>query len=71
MEQEGCKPTLITYNVILNIYGKMGMLWNKIKTVFEGMRSSGVVPDAYTYNTVISCCGRDLCTRKQKVFLKR
>ncbi|KAK6916492.1 Pentatricopeptide repeat [Dillenia turbinata] len=25
MEEEGCKPALITYSVILNVYGKMGM----------------------------------------------
>ncbi|GFY89533.1 pentatricopeptide repeat (PPR) superfamily protein [Actinidia rufa] len=48
MEEEGCKPTLITYNVILNVYGKMGMPWSKITSVLEGMKSSGIVPDAYT-----------------------
>ncbi|KAI9180509.1 hypothetical protein LWI28_005497 [Acer negundo] len=30
MEEEGCKPTLITYNVILKVYGKRGMPWNEI-----------------------------------------
>ncbi|KAJ7946134.1 Pentatricopeptide repeat-containing protein [Quillaja saponaria] len=58
MEEEGCKPTLITYNVILNVYGKMGMPWNKIRAVVEGMKSDGVAPDLYTYNTLISCCRR-------------
>ncbi|KAJ6315186.1 hypothetical protein OIU78_018637 [Salix suchowensis] len=58
MEEEGCKPTLITYNVILNVYGKMGMPWNKIKGLFEGMKNAGVLPDEYTYNTLITCCRR-------------
>ncbi|KAF9619628.1 hypothetical protein IFM89_007949 [Coptis chinensis] len=58
MEEEGCQPTLITYNVILNVYGKMGMPWNKILAVVDGMRSQGIMPDSYTYNTLISCCRR-------------
>ncbi|KAG9157808.1 hypothetical protein Leryth_026484 [Lithospermum erythrorhizon] len=58
MEEEGCKPTLITYNVILNVYGKMGMPWNTILGVLDGMKDCGVAPDAYTYNTLISCCRR-------------
>lgn len=56
MEEEGCKPTLITYNVILNMYGKMGMPWSKIMTLVERMKSTGVRPDSYTYNTLISYC---------------
>ncbi|PSS02662.1 Pentatricopeptide repeat-containing protein [Actinidia chinensis var. chinensis] len=59
MEEEGCRPTLITYNVILNVYGKMGTPWSKITEVLEGMKSSGIVPDAYTYNTLIACCRRE------------
>ncbi|XP_050210386.1 pentatricopeptide repeat-containing protein At5g02860 [Mercurialis annua] len=58
MEEEGSKPTLITYNVILNVYGKMGMPWSKISGLVDGMKSSGVAPDDYTYNTLISCCRR-------------
>ncbi|KAD6794893.1 hypothetical protein E3N88_05789 [Mikania micrantha] len=52
------KPTKITYNVILNVYGKMGMPWNKIESVFDSMKNSGVFPDSYTFNTLISCCKR-------------
>ncbi|KAF5180301.1 Pentatricopeptide repeat-containing protein [Thalictrum thalictroides] len=58
MEEEGCQPTLITYNVILNVYGKMGMPWNKIIAIVEGMKSQRIKPDSYTYNTLISCCKR-------------
>ncbi|CAN6554812.1 unnamed protein product [Malus baccata var. baccata] len=56
MEEEGCRPTLITYNVILNVYGKMGMPWHKIRALVEGMKSSGIALDSYTYNTLITCC---------------
>ncbi|KAK1375190.1 hypothetical protein POM88_031383 [Heracleum sosnowskyi] len=56
MEEEGCKPTLITYNVILNVYWEIGMPGKKITTIFDGMKSSGVALDAYTYNTLISSC---------------
>ncbi|PON31618.1 Pentatricopeptide repeat, partial [Trema orientale] len=58
MEGEGCQPTLITYNVILNVYGKMGMPWNKIIALLDGMKRAGVASDSYTYNTLISCCRR-------------
>ncbi|RZC62343.1 hypothetical protein C5167_024132 [Papaver somniferum] len=58
MEEEGCQPTLITYNVILNVYGKMGVPWSKIMDVVDGMKKQGVFPDSYTYNTLISCCRR-------------
>ncbi|KAI3851468.1 hypothetical protein MKW92_040921 [Papaver armeniacum] len=42
MEEEGCQPTLITYNVILNVYGKMGVPWSKIMDVVDGMKKQGV-----------------------------
>ncbi|CAL9018046.1 unnamed protein product [Prunus brigantina] len=53
MEEEGCRPTLITYNVTLNVYGKMGMPWNKIRALVECMKSA-IAPDSYTYNTFIT-----------------
>ncbi|OIV92593.1 hypothetical protein TanjilG_07584 [Lupinus angustifolius] len=58
MQQEGCTPTLITFNVILNVYGKMGMPWSKIIALVDAMKRDGVPPDLYTYNTLISCCRR-------------
>ena len=58
MEEEGCKPTLITYNVVLNVFGKMGTPWSKIMSLVEKMKSYGIAPDAYTYNTLITCCKR-------------
>ena len=56
MEEEGCKTTLITYNVILNVYGKMSTPWNKIMDVIDGMKNTGIATNLYTYNTLISCC---------------
>ncbi|KAL2930060.1 hypothetical protein RDABS01_035470 [Bienertia sinuspersici] len=58
MEDVGCKPTLVTYNVILNVYGKMGMPWIKITEIMDNMKRDGIAPDLYTYNTLISCCRR-------------
>ncbi|KAK1390870.1 hypothetical protein POM88_019048 [Heracleum sosnowskyi] len=66
MEEEGCKLTLITYNVILNVYWEIGMPWKKITEVFDGMRSSGVAPDAYTYNTLISSCRQGTLSQEAK-----
>ena len=36
----------------------MVMRWNKIIVLFEGMKNAGILPDEYTYNTLITCCGR-------------
>ncbi|KAL4590093.1 hypothetical protein LXL04_003012 [Taraxacum kok-saghyz] len=69
MEEEGIQPTKITYNVILNVYGKMGMPWDKIESIFNDMKNSGVSPDSYTYNTLISCCKRgSLHKEAEKIF---
>lgn len=37
MVQEGWKPTLITYSIILNVYGKMGMPWNELLSLIQAM----------------------------------
>lgn len=55
MVQEGCKPTLIAYSIILNVYGKMGVPWNKILSLIKAMKKDGASPNLYTYNTLISC----------------
>ncbi|KAK1371262.1 hypothetical protein POM88_037354 [Heracleum sosnowskyi] len=39
MEEEGCKPTLITYNVILNVDWEIVMSWKMITTVFDNPES--------------------------------
>ena len=56
MKEVGCEPTLITYNAILNVYGKMGMPWAKIIALVQDMKCHGLAPDLCTYNTLISCC---------------
>ena len=71
MEEEGCKATLITYNVNLNVYGKMGMRWNNIMDVVDGMKSAGIAPDSYTYNTLISCFRRGSLYEEAAVFMRR
>ncbi|KAK6916363.1 Pentatricopeptide repeat [Dillenia turbinata] len=46
IEEEDCKPTLITYNVILNVYGKMGgSLYDEAAEDFEEMKLAGFRPD--------------------------
>ncbi|PQQ04860.1 pentatricopeptide repeat-containing protein [Prunus yedoensis var. nudiflora] len=75
MEEEGCRPTLITYNVILNVYGKMGMPWNKIRAlveseVFQEMKLAGFVPDKVTYNALLDVYGKSRQTKEAMEVLK-
>lgn len=56
MEEEGCKLILIIYNVVLNVFGKMGIFWSKIMFFVEKMKSDGIVFDVYMYNMFIICC---------------
>ncbi|AET00837.2 putative pentatricopeptide [Medicago truncatula] len=56
MQRDGYTPTLVTYNSILNVYGKMGMPWSRVTAIFYSMKTNGVVPDLYIYNTLITCC---------------
>jgi pentatricopeptide repeat domain-containing protein 1 len=52
-------PTLVTYNVVLDVYGRMGRLWPWIVALLDEMRVAGVEPDSFIASTVIAACCRD------------
>ncbi|EFH64217.1 hypothetical protein ARALYDRAFT_893099 [Arabidopsis lyrata subsp. lyrata] len=62
-------PTLVTYNVILDVFGKMGRSWRKILGVLEEMRSKGLKFDEFTCSTVLSACAREGLLREAKDFV--
>jgi pentatricopeptide repeat domain-containing protein 1 len=35
---------VVTYNVMLDVYGKMGNSWNKVVSLFEEMKNRGFRP---------------------------
>jgi pentatricopeptide repeat domain-containing protein 1 len=59
MRGQGVAPTLVTYNVVIDVYGRMGRSWPRIVTLLEEMRAAGVEPDDFTSSTVIAACCRD------------
>ncbi|GAU41422.1 hypothetical protein TSUD_26020 [Trifolium subterraneum] len=59
MKETGLDPTLVTYNVMLDVYGKMGRSWDKILELLDQIKSRGLVFDDFTCSTVISACGRE------------
>ncbi|PWZ15464.1 Pentatricopeptide repeat-containing protein [Zea mays] len=51
------KPKLVvTYNVLIDLYGKAGRLKNALD-MFLDMPAHGVMPDTYTFNTLINIFG--------------
>jgi pentatricopeptide repeat protein len=47
MQRNGCKPDIITYNVLLNHYCEKGML-DKAEMLIHKMEMCGVNPDGYS-----------------------
>lgn len=48
-----CKPDLITYNIVLDILGRVGRV-NDMLNEFVSMKEAGVVPDFISYNTLLN-----------------
>ncbi|KAK6159068.1 hypothetical protein DH2020_006382 [Rehmannia glutinosa] len=67
MKVREVRPTLVTYNVMLDVYGKMGRSWDKILQLLDEMRSVGLEFDEFTCSTVISACGREGLLEEAKV----
>lgn len=68
MKDSGLSPSLVTYNVMLDVYGKMGRSWDKILGLLDEMRSEGLQFDEFTCSTVISACGREGLINEAKEF---
>eukprot|EP01018_Ginkgo_biloba_P033786 Gb_00138 [translate_table: standard] len=71
IEEEGCEPIIITYNIMLDVYRKMGNCWNKVLSLFAQMKNRGINPDEYTYNTPISACRRGSMHEEAVEFFKK
>lgn len=68
LKESGLSPTLVTYNVMLDVYGKMGRSWKKILSLLDEVRSKGLEFDEFTCSTVISACGREGLLEEAKIF---
>ncbi|KAL0453419.1 UNVERIFIED_CONTAM: Pentatricopeptide repeat-containing protein, chloroplastic, partial [Sesamum latifolium] len=68
MKCRGSCPTLVTYNVMLDVYGKKGRSWDKVLELLDEMRSVGLEFDEFTCSTVISACGREGLLEEAKSF---
>lgn len=69
MKDEGPQPNIVTYNVIIDLYGKKGRSWENILELFEEMKAQGIRPDEYTYNTAITACASgSLCEEAKELF---
>ncbi|KAK3211109.1 hypothetical protein Dsin_015815, partial [Dipteronia sinensis] len=52
MEKRGVRPNIVTYNVLIDVYGKKRKL-EEAKLLFKEMKNIGVRPDTIAYNTLI------------------
>ncbi|KAH9610205.1 hypothetical protein KSS87_016196 [Heliosperma pusillum] len=59
MKEKGVSPNLVTYNVMLDVYGKMGRSWDRVVGLLDEMSSEGLEFDEFTCSTVIAACGRE------------
>eukprot|EP00887_Chlorella_sp_A99_P000227 scaffold13.g227.t1 len=55
MLAEGCTPNLVTYNTLIDVYGKTGA-WEDAVRVLDALEQQGIDPEIRTYNTVIIAC---------------
>lgn len=57
MPQRGCLPTDVTYNILIDGYGRSGDIIN-MQTKFVEMLEAGWTPDTWTYNALIRSFGK-------------
>jgi pentatricopeptide repeat protein len=55
MKNVGCEPNIVTYNTLIDVYGKTGQSREALQ-VLETMRCTGVKPVLRTFNTLIIAC---------------
>ncbi|KAM1189924.1 hypothetical protein ACFX2J_025539 [Malus domestica] len=60
MKDSGLKPNLVTYNAVIDAYGKgewslrgRGGLWEAAQNLCSEMVDGGIDQDIYTYNTLL------------------
>lgn len=55
MLREGCTPNVVTYNTLIDVYGKTGQ-WGEALRVIDTMNASNTKPVTRTYNTLMIAC---------------
>jgi pentatricopeptide repeat domain-containing protein 1 len=55
MLREGCTPNVVTYNTLIDVYGKTGQ-WQEALRVIDTMNASNTKPVTRTYNTLMIAC---------------
>ena len=63
MQAEGCAPNVVTFNTLIDVYGKLGQ-WEAALGVLRGMRAEGVAPVLRTYNTLVIAC--NMCSQPRE-----
>ena len=51
--QTHCAPTVVTYNILISVYGRLLMVKN-MEAAFEEMQKLKISPNASTYNCLIA-----------------
>ncbi|PON80555.1 Pentatricopeptide repeat [Parasponia andersonii] len=54
-----CEPDLITYNIVLDILGRVGHV-DKMLHEFSSMKEAGISPDVISYNTLLNSLKKEM-----------
>ena len=52
MQKEGCVANVVTFNTLVDVYGKLGR-WQDAIRVLDQLYLQGLEPEPRTFNTVI------------------
>ncbi|PNH07870.1 hypothetical protein TSOC_005641 [Tetrabaena socialis] len=63
MRVVSCLPNVVTYNTLVDVYGKLGQ-WERAIHVLDLMKHEGVEPVLRTYNTLIIAC--NMCNQPRE-----
>lgn len=63
LQREGCEPNVVTYNTLVDLYGKLGR-WEQAVGVIDQVIRSGLRPEVRTYNTAIIAANQ--CNKPQE-----
>ncbi|XP_020262885.1 pentatricopeptide repeat-containing protein At2g18940, chloroplastic-like [Asparagus officinalis] len=70
-KDKGLLPSIVTYNVMLDVYGRKGRSWGKVLGLLDETGSNGLVLDEFTCSTVIAACGRVELLQEAMEFFKQ
>lgn len=52
MQSDGCTANVVTFNTLVDVYGKLGR-WQEAIKVIDEVYMQGLKPEVRTFNTVI------------------